>query len=221
MAKGKGGENSKKAAGQSRKAEAAAKKQAEIDAKAASAEDELWDQGSKKKNAKQEAEEAKREEARRRKAEREQELELEDAQNKAKPQSSKNKGRDKILARRGGGIDAALAQAEGGSLSARNIDDAISALQIVSGKDTDKADRHPERRFKAALRGYEERRLPEIKDERPGLRLNQYKDLIYKEFEKSSENPFNQVSISYNASQTEVRETLNKAKKSREDRLRG
>lgn len=221
MAKGKGGENSKKAAGQGRKAEAAARKQAEAEAQAAAEEDQVWEQGSKKKNAKKEEEEAKREEARRKKAEREQLLEMEAAENKSKPQSSKNKGRDKIMARRGGGIDAALAAAEGGSLSARNIDDAISALQIAAGKDTDKAERHPERRFKPALRAYEERRLPEIREEHPGLRLNQYKELIFKEFEKSAENPFNQVSVDYNAKRGDVREALDKAKKAKEDRLRG
>ena len=218
MAK-KGGENSKKAAGQARKADAVAKKQAEADARAAEEESAYWDEGSKKKSSKKEAEEAKKEEARRRKAEREAELEAEEASLKSKPQGSKIKGRDKILARRGGGIDAALSQVDGTGLSARNIDDAIAALQIVSGKDTDKVDRHPERRFKPALKAYEERRLPEIREERPGLRLNQYKELIFKEFEKSAENPFNQVTVGYNSNQAEVREALDKAKKGKEKRL--
>lgn len=80
-------------------------------------------------------------------------------------------------------------------------------------------ERHPERRFKAAYLSYEERRLPELKDEHPGLRLNQYKELIRKEFEKSSENPFNQTTVAYNATSAEVRDTRSSVKKATEERL--
>ena len=37
-----------------------------------------------------------------------------------------------------------------------------------------------------------------------GLRLNQRKERIRKEFEKSPENPFNQVTASYDASKDEI-----------------
>ena len=37
-----------------------------------------------------------------------------------------------------------------------------------------------------------------------GLRLNQKKDRVRKEFEKSPENPFNQVTVSYDASRDDV-----------------
>lgn len=47
MAGKKGGENSKKAAGQARKAEAAASKQAQKDQAAEASEAKKWDQGSK------------------------------------------------------------------------------------------------------------------------------------------------------------------------------
>jgi hypothetical protein len=72
----------------------------------------------------------------------------------------------------------------------------------VTNKDLEK---HPERRFKAALAAYTERRLPEMKTEHPGLRKQQMEQLIYKEFEKSPENPFNQETlVSYNASVDEM-----------------
>jgi Coiled-coil domain-containing protein 124 /Oxs1 len=37
-----------------------------------------------------------------------------------------------------------------------------------------------------------------------GLRLNQKKERIKKEFEKSTENPFNQVSANYNATREDL-----------------
>lgn len=76
-------------------------------------------------------------------------------------------------------------------------------------------DRHPERRFKAAYAAYEERRLPELREEHKGLRLGQMKELIKKEFEKSPENPFNQTGIiSYDATRDEI------ATKKKEEQVR-
>lgn len=78
----------------------------------------------------------------------------------------------------------------GPALTASNIDDALDALTLTTGGEAEdrKAvagiDRHPERRQKAALAAFEDKRLPELKKEHPGLRLQQYKDLIYKEFQK-------------------------------------
>lgn len=72
----------------------------------------------------------------------------------------------------------------------------------VKTKDIEK---HPERRFKAALAAYEEREMPRFKSENPGLRLTQLKELIYKAFQKAPENPFNQANIlAYNATQDEA-----------------
>lgn len=206
--KGGGGENSKKAAGNARKADAAASKKVEAEAKQAAEEESKWEQGARKKNVKRENEAAKKEEALRKKAERDAELEAETAQIKTKKPPAKKAGKG------GSGIDGALS-----SLSAHNIDDAISALQITSGKGEDKIDRHPERRFKPALKAYEERRLPEIREEHPGLRLNQYKQRIYEEFQKSSENPFNQVNVAYNATGEDVASTKESVKKGKEARL--
>jgi len=49
--------------------------------------------------------------------------------------------------------------------------------------------------------------------------LQQYKDLIYKEFQKSPENPFNQVHASHNATRDEIRETAAAEKRKIEQRL--
>ena len=97
---------------------------------------------------------------------------------------------------------------KGGSLSALSasgIDNALDALSLATSSDT-KVDRHPERRFKAAYAAFEERRLGEMEADGSGagLRLNQKKEKIKKEFERSPENPFNQVNAAYDASREEL-----------------
>lgn len=53
---------------------------------------------------------------------------------------------------------------------------------------------------------YQNRELPRFKKENPGLRLSQLKELIYKAFQKSPENPFNQQNVlAYNATTEDVR----------------
>jgi hypothetical protein len=53
--------------------------------------------------------------------------------------------------------------------------------------------RHPEKRAKAAYRGYEERRMPEMRAQYPGLKRQQYLDKIFAAWKKSPENPRNQL----------------------------
>lgn len=48
------------------------------------------------------------------------------------------------------------------------------------------------RRAKAAWAAYYEEQLPLVKQEMPGLKLNQYKDKIWKTWQKSPQNPMNQ-----------------------------
>lgn len=72
---------------------------------------------------------------------------------------------------------------------ARNIDEAIT---ILSNNEAE-IDRHPERRMKAAWAAYEEKHLARIKQENPSLRLSQLKEMLRKEFNKSPENPMNQI----------------------------
>jgi len=84
-----------------------------------------------------------------------------------------------------------------------------------------KIDKHPERRFKAAYAAFEERRLKEMDEDGSGqgLRQNQKKDKIRKEFEKSEDNPFNQVSAAYDATKSEVQELRDAEKRKIEARL--
>lgn len=111
----------------------------------------------------------------------------------------------------------------GGPLSALNasgIDNALDALSLTGSSDT-KIDRHPERRFKAAYTQFEERRLKEMETDGSGagLRLNQKKERIKKEFEKSPENPFNQVTVAYDASKEELAQIREQEKNKIEARL--
>ncbi|KAJ3531299.1 hypothetical protein NM688_g7593 [Phlebia brevispora] len=80
-------------------------------------------------------------------------------------------------------------------------------------------EQHPERRFKAAFEAYKERELPNLRAEHPGLRLQQYQELLYKQFQKSPENPFNQVTVSYDASQEEKVQALKNKQAAVENRL--
>lgn len=113
------------------------------------------------------------------------------------------------------------------ALNATGIDDALDALDLTAtsgggrGGGGDRVERHPERRFKAAFTAYEARRMPEVEKENPGLRRNQRVDLIRKEFEKSEENPFNQVHIGFDASKDEVREVRQMEREKTERRLAG
>lgn len=54
------------------------------------------------------------------------------------------------------------------------------------------ADKHPEKRLKAAYKAYEELNMPRIKAENPSMRLSQLKQILFKEWTKSPENPLNQ-----------------------------
>jgi len=114
------------------------------------------------------------------------------------------------------------------SYAATGIDNALDLLEVVNAK-TDKAsvgqqaaniERHPERRFKGAFEAYQERELPNLKQEHPGLRLQQYKDMLYKQFQKSPDNPFNQTTVAYDASKEEKLDALNKKRTEIEERLR-
>ena len=81
-----------------------------------------------------------------------------------------------------------------GDLEARTIEDAISVLSTSND-----LEKHPERRMKAAFKKYEEEQLPLVKAENPGMRKSQLKQMIFKQWQKSPENPFNQEHTSYNA----------------------
>ncbi|RAL16744.1 DUF1014 domain protein [Aspergillus homomorphus CBS 101889] len=207
--KGGAGENSKKAAGQARKAEAAASKKASEDAKRAADEDKQWQKGAKGSSKKDDAE-AKKAEAARKRAERDALLAAEEASQPSKPKGSGAKQASKKNASSAPSRGLDLSQLDdnaptksSAALNASGIDNALDALSLT-GRETSKVDRHPERRYKAAYAAYEARRLPEIEAEQPGLRRQQRIEVCRKEFEKSDENPFNQVHVAFDASREEI-----------------
>eukprot|EP00752_Nemacystus_decipiens_P014372 g12784.t1 len=75
---------------------------------------------------------------------------------------------------------------------ASGIDAAIGTLSLDGGGGG-AAERHPEKRLKAALAAYEERELPALKEAKPGLKLRQYKQMIFEQFQKAPENPVNRA----------------------------
>lgn len=53
--------------------------------------------------------------------------------------------------------------------------------------------------YPAAFEAYKEIQLPILKQEYKGLRLQQLNEMMFKAFKKSPDNPFNQVSVAYDA----------------------
>lgn len=70
--------------------------------------------------------------------------------------------------------------------SASGLDSALEKLNISAGGEEIKS-------RKALYMAFEERTMPSIKEEYPGLRLTQYKEKIFNLWKKSPENPENQV----------------------------
>mmetsp|Transcript_32384 Transcript_32384/g.41606 ORF Transcript_32384/g.41606 Transcript_32384/m.41606 type:complete len:196 (+) Transcript_32384:214-801(+) len=75
-------------------------------------------------------------------------------------------------------------------ISASGLDNVMDALSVSSGGG---GDSHPEKRRKAAYLTFETEMLPRMREEHPGLKLQQYKQKIFKLWEKSPDNPMNQV----------------------------
>ncbi|KAG8065746.1 hypothetical protein GUJ93_ZPchr0004g40098 [Zizania palustris] len=78
-------------------------------------------------------------------------------------------------------------------IEARSVDEAIVRMSLVDSEAALATDKHPERRLKASFKAFEEAELPKVKEEKPGLTLHQYKDMIWKLWKKSPDNPLNQV----------------------------
>ncbi|KAH0919891.1 hypothetical protein HID58_027551 [Brassica napus] len=77
-------------------------------------------------------------------------------------------------------------------IDARTVDEALAKMSVA---DNLPVDRHPEKRLKASFKAYEEVEMPRLKEEKPGLTHTQYKDLIWKMWKKSPDNPLNQNRI--------------------------
>lgn len=68
-------------------------------------------------------------------------------------------------------------------INVTGIDNAINALGNISFEKS--------KRVKAAYKKFEEENLPILKEEHKGLKLSQYKQMLWKQFKKSRENPMN------------------------------
>jgi len=93
--------------------------------------------------------------------------------------------------------DAALEAAAAGVdvKTASGVDDATNLLKNLRTGEEPAVDAHPERRRKAAFKDYEEREIPRIREENPGLKLSQIKEIIFKNWQKSPENPMNEAQL--------------------------
>mmetsp|Transcript_2753 Transcript_2753/g.4155 ORF Transcript_2753/g.4155 Transcript_2753/m.4155 type:complete len:260 (+) Transcript_2753:119-898(+) len=72
-----------------------------------------------------------------------------------------------------------------GEVDASGVDAALGALSIA------KDDEHPEKRMRALHKAFEERMMPEVKHDYPGLKRSQYLEKIFALWKKSPENPMN------------------------------
>lgn len=188
------------------KEEAAARKQAEGQARSAAVEDAKWEKGAKTDAKKADAA-AKKAEAAAKKAERDRQLAEEEATQKATPKGANKKTAEKKTR----GLDLAQLDAEpetskkAQTLNASGIDNALDALSLAADSNEIKLERHPERRYKAAYAKFEAERMPTIEQEHPGLRKNQREQICRKEFEKHPDNPFNQAgNVRYDASKEDL-----------------
>lgn len=86
------------------------------------------------------------------------------------------------------------------AIQASSVDEAIAAFDKTSIDSSSSSsssqsnsilDRHPEKRMKSAYAEYEEREMEVVKAENPHLKLSQYKEIIFKNWQKSPENPIN------------------------------
>lgn len=208
------------AEGRARKAEKKAADAQKVASAAAAEEAASWEEGAKKASKKQEAEAERRARAADRKALATEQEEAENAA-ASKPKASKGKkgaGPKKTRAEIAAEAMARLEEsskaeeekkkemkAKGGNeymgvleantnkaddIDASGVDDAIAALELTRGASSSSSG--PQRvNLKAAYLAFEERELPRLKAEQPGLKLSQYKERISEAWRKSPENPNN------------------------------
>lgn len=206
------GINSKAVEARERKAEA---KKAANDKAAKAAEDALWiddDKQLAKKKKQKEEEERRKAEAARKKAETKAllEQEMNSIKTAAKVPAAAKVTRSQIeseIEKRNRAVEAAAApkpkaipkeipieenlnRVMADTEVAQTIDQAIAVLSVG---DASAADRHPEKRMKAAYKAYEEEELKRLKQEHPSLKLSQLKQMIFKNWQKAPENPMNQI----------------------------
>jgi len=76
-------------------------------------------------------------------------------------------------------------------VAASGLDAALGQLSLSINDSNNAHDNHPEKRLKALHKAFEERMLPIMKTDYPGLKQSQYKERIFKLWQKSPENPLN------------------------------
>ncbi|GBF94183.1 hypothetical protein Rsub_07170 [Raphidocelis subcapitata] len=76
------------------------------------------------------------------------------------------------------------------AVEARSMEAAIDALGSLSTSEP-AVDKHPEKRMRAAWQAYEAANLPLLKMEKPGLKQSQYREMLWKQWQKAPENPVN------------------------------
>jgi len=224
------GENTKVAAAKERKAavenEKKAKKEQEEERKMT----EEWSVGAKK-GSKKDLEEEKKAERAAKKAEREalearENAEL-DKMKKVKPPPAL-RGEEKKVAKLEEKNEEISRERSVEVYEARGIDAALDLMTLATSSSStglaagsvsssDALERHPERRMKAAYTQYEERELPIIKAENPTLRFTQLKEIVWKNWQKSPENPMNQQHIDYNVSNQDEKKIIVDQKQTRLD----
>mmetsp|Transcript_69943 Transcript_69943/g.221606 ORF Transcript_69943/g.221606 Transcript_69943/m.221606 type:complete len:149 (+) Transcript_69943:466-912(+) len=77
------------------------------------------------------------------------------------------------------------------SIDASGLDAAIAAMVDLSTGGGEGVDAHPEKRVKAAFMEFMEAEMPGLRKDKPGLKTQQYRDMLWKEFKKSPQNPMN------------------------------
>ena len=79
------------------------------------------------------------------------------------------------------------------SLDASGVDQAIAALDAIAleAGGADAGDKHPEKRMRAAWAAYEAAELAGLQADKPGLKRQQYRDMLWKQWQKAPQNPLN------------------------------
>ena len=92
-----------------------------------------------------------------------------------------------ILGAADGELGSKLNKPLDGENSVTGIDASLSVFKFGAAD----ADPHPETKMKAAHRAFQEKLLPQMKEDFPGLKLSQYKEKIFELWKKSPDNPLN------------------------------
>lgn len=203
-----------KAEQQAKKDKAAEEKALAAARVAAAAEAAEWDDGAKKPSAKKADEEAKKAAKAARKAEADEELEAEIAAASKPGKVTGNKAVSKapkltaaqiaanLEADQKAAESAAAKESKGvvneymgkltensnslDAIDASTPDDALAALDAANDTSVDKL------KLRAAFEAFQEGELPRLREEKPGLKLQQYKEIIWKAWQKSPQNPLRQ-----------------------------